>query len=482
MQLSSNALKIQGKLLVLLPTYRPTLAKLALSMVLLPLWMRSEASPWIDAGDFRTRHHLLVLNDAGKLQMPLNTWPVMWSGVKSALDNLRAESLTDQELWSYQYLRHQLKRAMRTTELRARGHVASHESAFDDFAGTAQDQTFAELRTTLTTEYFAVNLQREYVYEPLDGHENRYDGSYIATTLGNWVFGAGAQARWWGPGWQNSAILSHNARPTPAVFLQRKDASANQHTFGQPLSWDLHLFAGQLQQHNYQENPRFFGLRIAIKPLPFLEVGASGTRLSGGELDDDAGIAAEALSLDEENEQQLSSFDWRINSSLKNTQIALYHQHSRIQVAPHRHADTAGLEIAKVLAGTNHRLTLEYNRNDFSSFEQSNLLFGYRSYERNLGPSFDNNASALTLLGYHFFTNGHQLRWKLGNIALNADNSAPNIYTSTHQHISHANASYALPISDWLTLEAGAQYFSEELALDGSTIASGGYITFNVEF
>ncbi|MGK3879513.1 capsule assembly Wzi family protein, partial [Enterococcus faecium] len=46
-------------------------------------------------------------------------------------------------------------------------------------------------------EVWALGLKPAYVPKNDDDQELRLDGSYLAATAGNWVFGAGAIDRWW---------------------------------------------------------------------------------------------------------------------------------------------------------------------------------------------------------------------------------------------------------------------------------------------
>ncbi len=71
------------------------------------------------------------------------------------------------------------------------------------------------------SEHFALNLQGAYAANPDDGQEFRPDGSYVGVNFGNYMLSAGFMERWWGPGWDNSLILSTNARPIPSVTLER---------------------------------------------------------------------------------------------------------------------------------------------------------------------------------------------------------------------------------------------------------------------
>jgi hypothetical protein len=46
----------------------------------------------------------------------------------------------------------------------------------------------------------------------------------LPALLGNWSTSLGKVDRWWGPGWDGSLILSTNARPIPAISLDRRIA------------------------------------------------------------------------------------------------------------------------------------------------------------------------------------------------------------------------------------------------------------------
>ena len=39
------------------------------------------AAPWIETGSNRSRHAVQWLVDRGELNVPVTTWPVMWTGI-----------------------------------------------------------------------------------------------------------------------------------------------------------------------------------------------------------------------------------------------------------------------------------------------------------------------------------------------------------------------------------------------------------------
>jgi hypothetical protein len=112
------------------------------------------------------------------------------------------------------------------------------------------------------------------------------DGSYIAARLGNWSASLGKVDRWWGPGWDGSLILSTNARPIPAISLDRRIAEPFESKWLSWLGpWSFHSFIGRMEEERTVSNPYLWGIRVDINPtiLDGLEVGMFRMMQLGGE-------------------------------------------------------------------------------------------------------------------------------------------------------------------------------------------------------
>jgi hypothetical protein len=116
------------------------------------------------------------------------------------------------------------------------------------------------------------------------------DGSYIAARLGNWSASFGQQERWWGPGWDGSLILSTNARPIPAISIDRRIAEPFETKWLSWIGpWSFHSFIGRMEEERGgvaiddkgkpyltdYPNPFLWGMRGEVKPtiLGGLEIG-----------------------------------------------------------------------------------------------------------------------------------------------------------------------------------------------------------------
>ncbi|MFP6829356.1 MAG: capsule assembly Wzi family protein, partial [Gammaproteobacteria bacterium] len=110
------------------------------------------------------------------------------------------------------------------------------------------------------------------------------DGSYLGVALGNWFLSASATDRWWGPGRDGSMILSNNARPMPAITLQRREARPpGARWLCWAVPWTTQVIFGQMEHDRHVPDTQFFGWRVGFKPLPNLEIGLSRTAQWCGE-------------------------------------------------------------------------------------------------------------------------------------------------------------------------------------------------------
>jgi len=447
---------------------------------------QSFAEPWVNSGDERTRHHLQVLSDSSKLNLPLTTWPIMWSGIKRGLDHIHVESLNEAELWSYRYLRHHLERAMRNTgsTIRIKG-SSLPTNALSGFSDDTREGSEASVSLNLSGENYALKVSNSYINDPVTGNSNRLDGSYFAYTYKNWAFGVGKIDRWWGPGWQGSALLTQSARPVSSVFFQRKDTAAKSFdSFGWLGSWDLTAFLGELSDKRSNiDDPRLAGARFTFKPFHFAEFGISRTRMSGGNVLPNTNLSEEYL----DSSYQLTAFDWRVGKSLSNFQLGLYQQLARKNSDATSSTDEAsilGMEMGLTVLGLNSRLSLERQsttNNASSIFDDPLFSNGYRYHGKPIATAIDSAAKTITLRLDHYFDTGQQFSWQLGKASLNDDNIALEppagpIYGKNAIELDYASITFKTPVSDLTQLEAGFQYFGEPLTFIDETIETGGYL------
>ncbi|NLV24798.1 MAG: capsule assembly Wzi family protein [Deltaproteobacteria bacterium] len=121
-----------------------------------------------------------------------------------------------------------------------------------------------------------------YDEEDDDLHLRLLEGK-AALGLGHFEVSAGRQALWWGQGRHGSLILTNNAQPLDMVRVNTARPLRLPALFGFQGAFGFDLFWSRLEDNRAVPEPYMAGLRLTLKPLPWLEVGASRTVLFGGE-------------------------------------------------------------------------------------------------------------------------------------------------------------------------------------------------------
>lgn len=403
------------------------------------------ADPWVPADDVRTRHHLLVLLDHGAINLPANTWPIMWNDIKLQLDAVDITKLNEAEVWSYRYLKHELRRAQQDI----RGYASFYRATNRSLTPASDTEINRSERTasvSLISSHLAAKIQGNYVQDPMDGEDSHVDGSFVAGSFANWVLGAGSLERWWGPGWHSSMALSTNARPAKSVFINRSDSNA----FPKDLPWSISAFASRLGEDGDLPEQELRALRLSLKPLSFLEVG--GQQIN---------VASDSPS--EPSEFSYQGVDWRLRFNLVGFQAAFYQQvvqRSDDVSDDEPKAVLAGLETSFNLYNMHHRLVVEASESD-PGFSENYNYFG-----RDIGYMAGDSGKAQSVFGFHYLANGHQIEWLLTRAEIDA----------WPEEIEYAQIAYRFPFGDNMLISFGAMHYVEAFRLNGEYIRPGNFI------
>ena len=279
------------------------------------------------------------------------------------------------------------------------------------------------------------------------------DGSYIAARLGNWSASLGKVDRWWGPGWDSSLILSTNARPIPAISLDRRIAEPFESKLLSWIGpWSFHSFIGRMEEERTVPNPYLWGIRIDVNPtiLDGLEVGMFRMMQLGGKgYPSDFNIWVDAF-LGQDNfhshqegkstepGNQLAGFDFRWK--VLEFPIALYFQvagEDEDNFLPEALFFQYGIEGWKDLGNSTLRLFAEFvdltsywrtgdpkTRN--VTYSHSRYQDGYRYRGRPVGHWADTDSQIVSLGGFLQYNSGVGWGTLLRSGDLNEDGSGNN--------------------------------------------------------
>lgn len=460
------------------------------------------AAPWIDAGDATLRHHLLVLADAGLVTVPVNTWPLMWSGIRRDIEHADDFELDRATATSLAYVQFAASRET-DSSIRLGWKTAARNTkpVFTDFADSQREQIESQLYADWVGGTLAGRAAVTWVVDPLDGKQVRYDGSYLAGVLGNWALSVGAVDRWWGPSWQQSNILSTNARPIPGVAIQRNYSTAFETPWLSWIGpWQLVSFMGQMESQQFIEKPLLWGLRISMRPLQSLEIGLSRTaQWAGKGRPHDLGTFGDLLvgkdngddsGLDAENEpgNQLAGFDWRWNFGWNSSFYGQFTGEDEAGYAPSRFLATLGADVAILGRESHTRIFFEASDTTADGFDgdgRDNYAYehgiyrdGYRFRGRAIGAATDNDSRLITLGADHHWDDSLQLSWSVSRAELNRDDSnretfGGNVITPEAIDLWIADARVSYLVGDW-QLSAGVDYASEDIELGGEKAGESG--------
>jgi hypothetical protein len=464
--------------------------------------------PWLAPGDLQLRHDLQLLVDDGVIDVPMSAWPIAASDVSRALAEAKSKyglepASTDPKARSPGFT---LSNAQFAAFTRLSRVVAEEDTGFyAEARGAARPE---ELRTfwfepreeyELAAGYagffgqrFGGRLEMTVVDSPSDGDNFRLDRSYIAGRLGNWIFTLGAQDRWWGSGWQNSLILSNNARPVPALALDRAESSPFETKWLSWIGpWRLTTFLGYMDDdrgENDYDNPLLFGFRVSARPLNGLEIGLERTAQLCGDgrsctWDDFWNMwwgndnANENVDPEDEPGNQLAGWDIRWASPIGSWPYAIYWQHTGETIdnqipRPYRSMELGGAEVWGDLAsGGSWRLNLEYADTLCGGTENEQKLWdcaynsgiynssGYRYKGRVMGSSMDGDSLQYALRYMVVPSDGSTWSFMVRYSELNRDGAFPDTLNSVApgpEDWWSLDASYRRPVmKGWIEVGVG---------------------------
>ena len=261
--------------------------KCLLGLVFCSALLLSFAEPFLAPNDPFIRHEIRYLSDEGGLDGLQNTWPLNLGGLDAMRTNSDVEissTLFDDRLskesnsgWSPVFT----TIGVADDRVTARGFGPEPRSSFVTNASISWMNDRFAAKLSLNGFY---GMEKDWKGRVDEGFA--LDGSYIATRLGNWSASLGQQERWWGPGWDGSLILSTNARPIPAISIDRMVPEPFETKWLSWIGpWSFHSFVGRMEKERTVSNPYLWGMRGEVKPtiLGGLEVGFFRMIQLGGE-------------------------------------------------------------------------------------------------------------------------------------------------------------------------------------------------------
>lgn len=406
--------------------FKPVACVMRLAVIGMIIVKPVAAGPWLMPGDPWLKADIQSLADVGVITSPISSWPLSWGDIAQDLNAWTDDdALPPSARAAFDRMRDRSRIELQVNEpaLDFGARLAEKPQLIRGFADTPRGDVEAWGSGEWTGERFAGRIKLSFSNQDLvDSQEVRFDGSYAAVALGNWVVGASLINRWWGPGWNGSLILSSNARPIPALVLERNFSTAFESRWLSWLGpWSTSVIWGQMEDGRAVPNTRFFGWRFNFKPTQSLEIGLLRTAQwcgSGRQCDLDAffetlvGDTNIDPSSNTDVANQLAGLDLRWASPVGDWPYAVYGQFIGEDEAggfPSRYMGQLGVEAWGYLAG---RGTTWHAYAEFADttcqFHENSRIFncaynnsfyptGYRYRGRSIGHATDNDARSIAI-------------------------------------------------------------------------------------
>ncbi len=443
----------------------------------------ARAEPWVAPGDAGLRHDLQLLSDGGVLSGPNLSWPLAWADVARDVERVEPSTLSGPSAAALLRIRARLAREQRESdpEIWAEASLGGNPQLIRTFADTPREDVQASFGVQGLVDRFAYRLEGTVVSSPADGQTWRPDGSYLAASVGNWILSFGWLDRWWGPGWDGSLILGTNARPVPAVAIDRSSSAPFEtkllHWLG---PWRFVTFMGQLEGDRDYPHALLFGMRFEFRPLPSLQLAASrtaqwcgqGRPCSWGDFWNLLIGNDNNQPLDKQPGNQLAGYDLRWTWPGGRVPVAFYAQaigEDEAGYLPSKFLGLFGLETWGEAFGGSWRAHVEFADTtcDFwgtpqygCAYESSIYTDGYRFRGYSMGHSIDSDAESVAFGGMLTDSAGREWQVLLRDMRLNRYSaSVGNPLADGPTDVQDVELTHRRHF-DWGTLEASVGYLN----------------------
>ena len=405
-----------------------------------------QATWWVEPNNLALRSDIQLLADTGIILQPITTYPLMWDGLKQDMDNTNQSKLNANQLSAFKRITTAYNKDHKKVNIKAGLAAASDTTRFNGFGQDYRDKAEAFVSAEVTQDWFSGRLSTSYHYHPIDENSTRLDNSFAAVMLGNWIVSAGAQQKYWGPGWDTGLIQTTNARPMPGIIFSRNNSQALENPWLNWIGpWTFTTSFSEMESGRAVPEAKHWGARGTLRPISKLEVGFSWTMQWGGEgygnnLGDwwdglfNGGEDESTLANGQEN--MLAGYDFRWSDSAFGIPYGIYYEriHEDYHNGKHKLINASNMGgVDFVLSKLNTRIFIEYADTKAScgaSSQVYNCMYehgfyrsGYRYYGKSLGSTYDNDSETLVIGGITQLGSGQHITNKFRWLRLNTDAS-----------------------------------------------------------
>lgn len=418
------------------------------------------AQQWAPVGDNNLRRDVELLKTYNIIQGPVNTWPMSWRQITSNINMSLEQTYSAHIMRAIDRVRSKIPNKGLRGSLTAR--YTNEPSLVRGFGDTARSDADMTVSTGLTKETIDVNVSVNYRDNVnFENNNINFDNSYIATNLGNWTLYAGAIDRWWGPGQDNTLLLSSNARPMISVGLRRIDPKLSKTkwlSWVGPWTWDV--FVADMGNNRHIPSAMMAGMRLGLEPIKNFEIGLSRTMQlcgTGRPCNTDTWVKSiigiwdlDNTGTENEPGNQLASIDLSYSMNIGDKSLKIYAEgaaEDEWKIIPYQYSRLIGSALTMPIGNRGDNLNFIAELSDsgdvlawFFGKRQAGVMYGHHIYAtghrydgRTLGHSFDNDSKLASISATYTRSLGEIYRITLRTATINWDDTSRNIVSVIRQ-------------------------------------------------
>lgn len=260
-------------------------SKVVLACASLAISPLLHAATWVKTEDQFLQQSIQLLANAGLINTPVTTWPLMWQPILQDLSNIDPQQLSQAELHAYLRVKSAASFAQQD-RIKSLALSGSSEALGQRGAGYQyQQEAMLSLGAEFKDNNWTAGLYKQFRHNAYDensysDNDNHWDGSYGAYTTGNWVFLAAIHQQWWGPGLHTSFNFNNQQRPVKSLQLTRLNPNLPLHQGLTALgSVQVNVQYGEFAGTAPTRHANFAAARVVFKPLSKLEAALTARKL-----------------------------------------------------------------------------------------------------------------------------------------------------------------------------------------------------------
>jgi hypothetical protein len=220
---------------------------------------------------------------------------------------------------------------------------------------------------------------------------------------------AGRESQWWGPGYHGALLLSNNAKPLLLAMITNPEPVILPGVLRNLGLFRFSFFVSRLEEERDDvSEPYLWGMRLNLKPSPYVEIGLHRTAMLGGKgKDDSLSVWLKSFVGGEESPSepvdQLAGLDLKLTFPFEAQPVQIYAEAAGEDEAgglPSRWAYIAGVYLPRVLSLENLSLRGEYANNHVSGYPN----YWYRHHIYTDGYTYKNR-----IIGHHMGTDSEDI-------------------------------------------------------------------------